>query len=67
MDVGIEFGVVLPLGVNDRLLVRLMIRPPGPVGTVITTGDQVPGGVVVDDGFSAAHVAVDPVTAAPQK
>jgi hypothetical protein len=33
----------------------------------MTTGDQVPGVVAVDEGFRAAHVAVDPVTAAPQK
>ena len=31
-----------PAGVNERLLVRLMVRP-WPAGTVITTGDQVAG------------------------
>jgi hypothetical protein len=34
-----------------------------PVGTVITTGPQEPAGALE---FSAAQVAVDPVTAAPQ-
>ena len=71
MDVGIVFAVVLPVGVNERLLVRLMVRL-WPAGTVITTGDQVAGvmgGVVVaaDNGFNAAHVAVDVVTSGPQK
>jgi hypothetical protein len=63
MDVGIVFAVVLPVGVNERLLVRLMVRA-WPEGTVITTGDQVAGimgGVVVaaDSGFNAAQLAVD--------
>ena len=71
IDVGTEFPFA-----KDRLLVRLMVNPPvAPVGTVITTGDQVAGvaGVVAvaavpaDAGFSAAQVAVDPVTAEPQK
>ena len=33
------FGLALPVGANERLLVRLIVRP-WPVGTVITTGDQ---------------------------
>jgi hypothetical protein len=68
------FAVVLPVGVNERLLVRLIWRPPvAPVGTVITTGDQVAGtgGVAAafpsDGGFRAVHAAADPVTAEPQK
>jgi hypothetical protein len=39
MDVGMVFAVVLPVGVNERLLVRLTVSP-WPVGTVITMGDQ---------------------------
>src|SRR5271166_6506385 len=36
----IEVGTVFPFA-NDRLFVRLIVRPPlAPVGTVITTGDQ---------------------------
>ena len=27
MDVGMAFAVLLPVGVNERLLVRLMVRP----------------------------------------
>jgi hypothetical protein len=71
MDVGTVLAVVLPVaGVNESLLVRLMVRLAGavgvPVGTVITTGDQEdPTGSMVE--FNAAHVAVDPVTAEPQK
>jgi hypothetical protein len=48
--VGIVFAVVLPVGVNERLLVRLMVRLVAPVvftGTVITTGDHVAGTVAV--------------------
>jgi hypothetical protein len=74
MDVGTVFAVVLPVaGVNKRLLVKLMVRLAGllvvPAGTVITTGDHFGGAVAgsTDTGFSAAHVAVDPVTAEPQK
>jgi hypothetical protein len=58
--VGIVF--VPELVVNDKLFVRLMVRG-WPVGTVITTGDQVAELVAP---FDAAQVAVDPVTAAPQ-
>src|SRR5207249_9838527 len=54
-----EVGTVLPFN-NERLFVRLMVRP-CPVGTLITTGDQ-----PVANGFNAAQVAVEPVTAAPQ-
>src|SRR5215469_12130358 len=39
IDVGMLFGD--PLVVNERLLVRLISRPPAaPTGTVINTGDQ---------------------------
>jgi hypothetical protein len=53
---------------NDKLFVRLMVRL-CPVGTVMTTGDQPAGVVSVAAGawvFSAAQVAVEPATAAPQ-
>jgi hypothetical protein len=40
MEVGIVFAVVPPVGVNVRLLVRFTVKP-WPVGTVITTGDQI--------------------------
>src|SRR5271169_1226183 len=64
MDVGTTFAVVLPVaGVNERLLVRLIVKP-WPEGTVITTGDHA---VPADPGFVAAHVAVEPLTAVPQK
>jgi hypothetical protein len=56
-------------GVNERLFVRLIVRV-CPVGTVITTGDQVDGTVTTvdtDAGFNAAQVAVAPATAVPQK
>jgi hypothetical protein len=56
------------LAPNERLLVRLIVRS-CPVGTVITTGDQVDGTVATvdtDAGFNAAQVAVEPVTARPQ-
>jgi hypothetical protein len=60
-DVGILFGVVLPVGVNERLLARLMVRFE-PVGTVIITGDQ-----PVAEGFALAHVAppADPLQVYP--
>jgi hypothetical protein len=62
IEVGMVFAVVAPSGVNERLFVRLIVRPPAaPVGTVITTGDQPPA-----DGFNGAQVAVEPVTAVPQ-
>jgi hypothetical protein len=73
IEVGIVFGVVAPVGVNERLFVRLIVKLVGPVaamGTVITTGDQVDGTVATvdtDAGFNTAHVAVEPVTAVPQK
>jgi len=68
MEVGTLFGVVVPAGVNERLFVRLIVRAVAPAlaaGTVITTGDHVPA--VAAAGFSAAHVAVEPVTAVPQE
>jgi len=61
----IEVGTVLvPVpAANERLFVRLIVRPPvAVVGTVITTGDQ----WVPAFGFNAAQVAVEPVTAVPQ-
>jgi len=78
-DVGTLFdaGAVPPVGVggwNLRLFVRLIVRA-CPVGTVITTGDQLAGmaGVVVVAataagafGFNAAQVAVEPATTTPQ-
>ena len=59
IEVGTLFGVVVPVGVNVRLFVRLIVKA-CPAGTVITTGDHVAGVVVVatDNGFNAAHVAV---------
>jgi hypothetical protein len=63
IDVGIVFGVVLPVGVKERLFVRLISNPPeAPVGTVMTTGDHCPR--LAAAGFSAAHVAVDVTPAA---
>jgi hypothetical protein len=61
-DVGTVFAVVLPVGVNERLFVRLIVRP-CPVGTVITTGDQLAGVVptAAAAGFNSAQVAVEPV------
>jgi hypothetical protein len=75
IDVGTVFAAVAPAGVNERLFVRLIVKlvavPVEAMGTVMTTGDQVGGvgGVVTsaDVGFNGAHVAVDPVTAPPQK
>jgi len=74
IDVGTEFAAVAPVGVNERLFVRLIVKLVAPLaatGTVITTGDHVAGvgGVVTgaDTGFNGAHVAVDPATAVPQK
>jgi hypothetical protein len=51
-----DVGTLLELA-NVRLFVRLTVRS-CPVGTVITTGDQVAGVVAVaaDAGFSAAQV-----------
>src|ERR1700741_464369 len=40
-EVGTGLGVVLAVGVNERLFLRLIVRL-CPVGTVITTGDQPP-------------------------
>ena len=51
-----------PLVPNERLLVRLIVRT-WPVGTVMTTGDQFGAAV----GFRAAQVAVEPLTAVPQR
>ena len=67
-DVG---TVLVPVpAVNDRLLVRLIVRfvPAALYGTVITTGDQLPAAVPPPfvAGFEAAHVVVLPVTTAPQ-
>jgi hypothetical protein len=67
IEVGTVF-VVVP-AVKDRLFVKLIVRA-CPVGTVITTGDQVDGTVATvdtDAGFNAAQAAVEPVRAAPQK
>jgi hypothetical protein len=61
IEVGTVFAVVPLGGANDRLLVRLIVRL-CPVGTVMTTGDQPPAAF----GFSAAHVALEAVTGAPQ-
>src|SRR5260370_33431246 len=64
-EVGIVYGVVLPVGVNERLFVRLICRI-CPVGTVITTGDHVDGTVATvdtDAGFNAAQVAPGPALA----
>jgi hypothetical protein len=58
-DVGTVFAVVLPVGVNERLFVRLIVKP-CPVGTVITTGDQLAGVVpTAAAGFNSAQVAVE--------
>jgi hypothetical protein len=47
--------------VNVRLFVKLIVRS-CPVGTVITTGDQVSGVVTVNAaGFNGPQVAVPPV------
>ena len=61
-----EVGTVLvPVpAAKERLLVRLICRV-CPVGTVITTGAQDPATTLGLE-FSAAQVAVDPVTTAPQ-
>jgi hypothetical protein len=61
-------AVAVPVGDTARLLVRLITKV-CPVGTVITTGDHVAAVVPVaaDAGFNAAQVAVEPVTAVPQK
>jgi hypothetical protein len=56
IEVGTALAVELPAGKNERLLVRLMVRP-CPVGTVITTGDQPTAA-----GFDLAQVAVEPAT-----
>jgi hypothetical protein len=65
MDVGIVF-VPDPVA-NERLFVKLIVKLE-PVGTVISTGDQVgAAGFATDEEFSAAHVAVEPVTADPHK
>src|SRR5215472_3848178 len=63
IEVGILFGVALPVGVNDRLFVRLICNPPGAaVGTVMTTGDHCPS--IAAAGFSGAHLAVEMTPAA---
>jgi hypothetical protein len=73
MEVGTVFAAVAPVGVKDRLFVRLIVKLVAPVaatGTVMTTGDHVAAVVVVanDAGFNAAHVAVvETVAGAPQK
>jgi hypothetical protein len=59
-EVGTAF-VPVPAA-KERLLVRL-ISSVVPVGTVITTGAQDPAGAFE---LSAAQVAVDPLTTAPQ-
>jgi hypothetical protein len=72
--VGTVFAVVLPVGKNDRLFVRLIVKA-CPVGTVITTGDQPAGTAAVvvvagiaagAFGFNARQVAVERATAVPQ-
>jgi hypothetical protein len=71
-DVGTVFAVApAVVGVNERLLVRLIVRlvrvPAAPTGTVITTGDHVdatPAVVDTEAGFNAAQVAVDVTPAA---
>jgi hypothetical protein len=79
-EVGIVFAAapVGVVGVNERLLVRLIVKlvaVPVAMGTVITTGDQpfitaaavAVAGVVTAAGFDAAHVAVPGVVPrAPQ-
>jgi hypothetical protein len=73
MEVGTVFAAVAPVGVKDRLFVRLIVKlvavPVAARGTVMTTGDHVAAVVVVanDAGFNAAHVAVEPLAAAPQE
>jgi hypothetical protein len=65
-EVGTVFAVVLPVGVKERLLIRLIVRL-CPVGTVITAGDQPAGVVVVAAGavgFNALQVAVEVTPAA---
>src|SRR5882762_7358536 len=71
-EVGTVFATVAPVGVIERLFVRLMVRI-CPAGTVITTGDQVEGTpttVDTDAGFNAAQVAAGArlvVAGVPQK
>jgi hypothetical protein len=70
IEVGTIFGEVAPTGVNERLFVRLIVMlVPAPLyGTVIRTGDQVAVPPIgADAGFNGPHVAVVPLTAAPQK
>jgi len=70
----IEVGTVfVPVpAVKDKLFVRLIVKA-CPLGTVITTGDQVDGTVATvdtDAGFNAAQVATGAilvVAAVPQK
>ena len=70
---GTVFAVVAPVGVNERLLVRLtvsaVLETPGAdsvYGMVMTTGDQTVGVAAVTAGFNAAQVAVEPATTVPQ-
>jgi hypothetical protein len=78
IDVGMVLaaGTVPPVGVggwNERLFVRLIVSDVAVpfIGTVINTGDQEPGVVMVGAtalGFSVEHVAVDPPAGTePQK
>jgi hypothetical protein len=73
MEVGMVFAVVAPVGVNERLFVRLIVKlvavPGAAAGTVMTTGDHVAGVVPTasEPGLSAAQAAAEPVTAVPQK
>jgi len=72
MEVGTVFAVVAPVGVNERLFVRLIVKLVAPavlIGTVIKTGDQVAdvAAVAAELGFNGLHVAVAPVAAVPQK
>jgi len=53
---------------DERKIIRQVDLQILPVGTVITTGDQVPAAAVpaATALLSAVHVAVEPLTAAPQ-
>jgi hypothetical protein len=60
IDVGTEFPFK-----NERLFVRLIVSPPAaPVGTLMTTGDQMPDVVAAE--FNGEQVAVEPLKMAPQ-
>src|ERR1700747_2431800 len=75
MEVGTGVAVVAPVGVNERLFVRLIVKlvavPAAAAGTVITTGDQVAGtggvaaGFSNEPGFNAGHRRGSPATRLP--